>query len=140
MLYWIHDQRQKAKRGLEGAALYVIFPVYIPFMYMSFFSDVAVALLTLFMPIDYWGANSWPMAVSAALIYALQHFVLEGIAFTMMQYGCGYQAAYRAGLFAFVWGAFTFLDQLVVRRQGPTDEAYLVDMIWNVSLLGKPGL
>lgn len=121
--------------GIDGAALHVIFPVYIPFMYLSFISDILVGILILFIPLDYTTPNSWLMACAAGVIYGIQHIVLEGITFTMMQYGCGYQAAYKAGMSAFLFGLLTFLDQVIVRRYEGTTSSYLADMLWNALLL-----
>lgn len=135
MLFWIYQQRRQAQKGVDGAALYVIFPVYIPFMYLSFLSDILVGGLILFLPVDYSGKNNWIMAVCAGVVYALQHFVLEGIAFTMMQYGCGYRAAKKAALYASLFAVFTFFDQLIVRRYANTTSAYAADMFWNIVLL-----
>lgn len=134
MLFWIYQQKRRALKGVDGAALHVIFPVYIPFMYMSFLSDILVGALVLFMPVNYNGPNDWLMASVAGFIYGLQHFVLEGIAFTMMQYGCGFQAAYKAALFSFMFAVFTFLDQLVVRRYEATAYSYGADLFWNTTL------
>lgn len=135
MTFWIYQQRRNAQRGIDGAAMYVIFPIYIPFMIMSVISDLSVGVITFFYPITYDSPNPWPLAIAAAFVYGLQHFVLEGIAFTMMQYGCGYQAARKAAICSLIWSFMTFLDQLVVSRRGIVNtEAFAIDSVWNMTL------
>eukprot|EP01035_Chromulina_nebulosa_P017731 gene17731-23323_t len=135
MVFWIYKQNTNAKKGIEGAALYVIFPVYVPFMWLSVLSDLLVGFVTLLTPVNYDGSNGWGLSIAIALVYALQHVVLEGIAVTMMQYGCGYQAARKAAFYASIWALFTFLVQFIVHKQGHTWEGYIADTLWNLSLM-----
>lgn len=105
-------------------------------MAISVLSDILVGLITLFTTRYYESSYNWPVSVMFALVYALQHFVLEGIALTMMQYGCGYQTAARAATYASVWAILTFLDQLFVARQGLNTSAFIADLAWNITLFG----
>lgn len=134
MLRWIYQHRRNALLGMDGAAMYVIFPVYIPVMWMSVFCDVSIGLFTLFSPIDENG-DSYAVSSIAGLVYGLQHFVLEGIAFIMMQYGCGYEAGKKASILAGIWAIVTFLEQLFFYHSGPTTFSYSIDILWNVILL-----
>lgn len=86
----------------------VIFPIYVPFMLASAFSDVAVASLLVFSALNLSGSNTWPESIVLAISFSFQHFAIEGVAFLLMQYGCGYQAARRAGWLAFAWVLITF--------------------------------
>ena len=107
-----------------------------PFLWMSVLSDLSVGCIILFSPIDFNGPNPWNLAIAAAFVYAVQHFVLEGIPFTMMQYGCGYQAALKSSFLAFLWSIITFFVQLIIHKQGNlTFESYIFDLLWNILLI-----
>ena len=95
MIFFIRQQRMKAQDGMEGAAMYVIFPIYIPFMIVSALSDALVGVVIFILHPKILQPNPWGATIAISSVYAIQHFVLEGIAFIMMQYGCGFQAARR---------------------------------------------
>jgi hypothetical protein len=134
MLFWIYQQRKKASQGVEGASMYVIFPVYMPFMWISVLADLLLSCVLLFTShSNFHTGLSWGQSVALAFVYAFDHFVIEGIAFIMMQYGCGYQAASRSAVWALWWAVITFFAQLVVFKQGSdTTEAKLSQISWNV--------
>jgi len=92
-IIWIRRQRYYAETGIEGSVQYVIFPVYEPFIWCSAISDIFVGIAILFIRVDPGEENVLSSAIILGICYGLQHFVLEGIAFALMQYGCGYQAA-----------------------------------------------
>lgn len=135
MIFFIYLQRRKAQDGMEGAALYVIFPIYLPFMLVSVLSDALVGAVIFLLKVNLLHPNPWGSSVAIAAVYGIQHFVLEGIAFTMMQYGCGFQAARRSALWALGWALTTFCVQLLVNREGNTDAAYSASFLWNFTLV-----
>lgn len=95
-LYWIFRQRREASKGDSSAAKYAIFPTYIPVLVASAGADVYVGLLSLFVAIDTNTANAWEGTSLLALGIAFQAFVLDGLAISLMQYGCG-RAALKRG-------------------------------------------
>lgn len=112
--------------------MHVIFPIYLPFLWFSALSDSFVGLVILFCDISYRGTNPWPQAIAASTAFSLQHFVIEGTAFVLMQYGCGYQAVKQAAFWATGWALTSFLVQLMLYRDGATDLAFTANVIWNV--------
>lgn len=130
MLFWIYDQRRKALEGVDGAAMYVIFPIYTPFMWVSVLSDVFIGIVMLFLPYNLRETNTWGSAAGLALAYAFQHFVLEGIAFILMQYGCGFQAGRKAGVLAFCWAIVTFLIEFFYFRYGASTIPGAFNTLW----------
>ena len=136
MLFWIQQQRKRALNGVEGASMYVIFPVYIPFMWISVIADLLLSSVLLFashQAPNYRSGLPWGSAIALAFVYGFDHFVLEGIAFVMMQYGCGYKAAKRSAIWASWWGIVTFFAQLVnFKRGGDTPEGMISLISWNV--------
>jgi hypothetical protein len=135
-IIWIKKQQSNALLGIEGSAKYVIFPVYVPFMIGSAISDLLVAVVLLLLVKvkhnDYSFLNefSWATAIPLALAVATQHFVLEGIAFILMQYGCGYQAARRSMNWAFGWFVITFISQMISFKFGETKWGYIAETTW----------
>ena len=105
-LLWIRKQRYYAESGIEGSVQYVIFPVYEPFMWCSAISDMFVGLSLVFIRVVPGEKNMLTSSIILGICYGLQHFVLEGIAFALMQYGCGYQAAKYAARFINIQTSF----------------------------------
>lgn len=133
---WIRKQQQNALRGMEGAAKHVVFPIYLPIMWVSAISDAFLGLVIFFVKRSTDGATSWTNSVVTACALAVQHFVIEGIAIILMQYGCGMRAIRIASLAGGVVGVYTFLTVLFYYRSGSTSEAAVVlYFCWLIALL-----
>ncbi len=141
-LFLIRLNRRNALQGMEGAAMRVIFPIYLPLLLLSALSDTFVGLVVLFVPFktresNDWDAasNDWDAAIILATAYAIQHLVIEGSAFTLMQYGCGYQAFRNSIFWASGWALTTFLVKLAFYRQGAdNDVAFALNFCWDIIL------
>lgn len=134
-IFWIKKQQKNALLGIEGSAKYVIFPVYVPFMIFSAISDLIAAALLILIKVkhnnySWYSEYSWATSFPLALAVATQHFVLEGIAFILMQYGCGYQAARRSMNWAFGWFVITFVSQIISFKFGETKWSYISETTW----------
>jgi hypothetical protein len=104
-------------------------------MWASAFADYYTAIIIFFVKFDMFDQNMIYKSFLVALMLASQHFVIEGIAFLLMQYGCGSQgtryAAYRAG----GWGLLTFVVYLSVLRRGNKIGTGIVHLIWQIALI-----
>ena len=133
-LYWINTQKRSAENGIEGAARYVMFPLYMPFMWASASSDLLVGLIVLFISYDSYQSNSWPTTIAVSSMWCVQHWVIEGIACLLLQYGCGMQAVRKAIYSSSTWAVFTFLCYLFAIRQG--GHTYIIiTFVWHFSIL-----
>lgn len=72
-------------------------------MWASALSDFFYAGVFFFAPIDLYDSNPWSTAILHTLAWTFQEIVIEGVAFLLMQYGCGNEAAKRAGFYSFLW-------------------------------------
>ena len=133
-LYWITTQKRSAENGIEGAARYVMFPLYMPFMWASALSDLLVGLIVLFISYDTYEANSWPTTIAVSTMWCVQHWVIEGIACLLLQYGCGMQAVRKAIYSSSVWAFFTFLCYVFAAREGG-DLSIVVTFVWHFFIL-----
>jgi hypothetical protein len=84
----------------------VVFPAYVPFMWASASSDLFYAAVFFFTPISLYDSNPWGPAIIYSLALTFQEIVIEGVAILLMQYGCGNEAAKRAGLYSLLWVRF----------------------------------
>ena len=134
-IFWIKQQQYNALQGMTGAAMHVIFPIYLPFMWLSALSDSLIGIMLLFITVHYRGTNTWTSSIFAAAAFSFQHFVIEGIAFILMQYGCGLQAVKSAAIWASGWGLATFFVEFVLFRDGDTNASFIGSMFWNIILL-----
>jgi hypothetical protein len=128
----VRRNRLNALQGIEGASLRVIFPIYLPLLFLSALSDCFVGLVILFVHINLREANDWSSAFPLAAAYACQHFVIEGTAFVLMQYGCGYQAFRNSFVWSVGWSFTTFLVMISYYKQGANnDVAFILHFSWN---------
>lgn len=132
-LYWIRNQKRSAESGTEGAARYVMFPLYMPFMWASAISDLVVGLIVVFISYDAYQSNSWPTAIAVSSMWCVQHWVIEGIACLLLQYGCGMQAVRKAIYSSSVWAFFTFCCYIFAVRQGG-DISIVVTFVWHFAI------
>ena len=133
-LYWIRNQKKSAESGIEGAARYVMFPLYMPFMWASALSDLTVGLIVLFISYDSYQSNSWPTTIAVSTMWSVQHWVIEGIACLLLQYGCGMLAVRKAIIKSSLWAVFTFFCYMFATRQGG-DAAIVVTFLWHFMIL-----
>lgn len=133
-LYWINSQKRSAESSIDGTARYVMFPLYMPFMWASAVSDLMVGLIVLFISYDTYQSNSWPTTIAVSFMWSVQHFVIEGIACLLLQYGCGIQAVRKAVYGSAIWAVFTFLCYVFATRQGG-HVAIVITFVWHFVIL-----
>ena len=132
---WIRTQQQNALRGMEGAAKHVIFPIYLPIMWVSALSDAFRGLVIFFVKTNASGATSWENSIIIASAFGIQHFVIEGIAVILIQYGCGMRAIRVASIGGGAVGLFTFLTALFLYRDGgSTPASSIIYVCWLFTL------
>ena len=133
---WIRKQKQNALMGMEGAAKHVVFPIYLPIMWVSALSDAFVGLVIFFVKKSSTGSTIWPNAIITATALGIQHVVIEGIAVILMQYGCGMRAMRVAGMAGGSIGIATFLTVLFYYRNGTNTElSVMIYFCWMMCLL-----
>jgi hypothetical protein len=133
---WIRKQQQNALMGMEGAAKHVVFPIYLPIMWVSALSDAFVGLVIFFVKVSTDGTTIWPNAIITAAALGIQHVVIEGIAVVLMQYGCGMRAMRIAGAAGGAIGLITFFAVLFYYRLGESSSAsVIIYFCWMIGLL-----
>lgn len=133
---WIKKNEYEAQGedGQEEAAKSVIFPVFVRMLWFTIASNLLAGVITLLVPFDPSDANSALSSVLYALVVAARHAINEGIAFLLMQKGCGFHAATTAGSFAMLWGAVTFgLMYYIFQDLGLLTDA--LEISWNLVIL-----
>ena len=133
-IFWIHLQEHNARMGDSKAMKSVIFPIFVRMMWLSAFSNFTLALLMLLVPVDFTSTNSTAATVLYPLAFSLQHAVMEGIAFLLMQKGCGNFAAARAGRWTVMWCGITLVANLIGHARS-IRHAVVVQGLWSFSML-----
>lgn len=118
----IKSQEISARRGdlnnLEVKSH--IFPIFVTVLWVS----VAVGLLSsgvvMVVPLNVVGGNTVVTSLCYAAMKACQHAVIEGIAFLLMQKGCGQYAARTALWWTFSWSIFIFIFRFIIYWQQGT--------------------
>lgn len=141
-LVWVHFQRIRAALGDLNATKYVIFPIYIPYMWASAFSDFLMALLLAAgsmsgnVQVNIEDPNTIAASAGIGVIFGFQHFVIEGIAFILLQFGCGYQSRKTAAKWSFAWGCITAFVQFCQFRYGTNKfSSVFLNAVWNFALI-----
>ncbi len=108
---WIKSKEREAQaeHGKEDAAKSVIFPVFVNFLWLSIAVNIMAGLIVVLFPLDPINHNNTTTALLYSFMWSAQHVVIEGIAFLLMQKGCGKHASNRAATLALIWGTLTFL-------------------------------
>lgn len=110
---WINIQSHNARRGDNEAVKSVIFPIFTIMMWISAFTSLSVAIVILFIPVDLTERNRSDARYLYPAVFTLQHIVLEGVAFLLMQKGCGKYAAWNASKLMLVWGIITLIANII---------------------------
>lgn len=86
----------------------VIFPVFVKVMWLNSFVNiiVGVLLITIEDP-DTYDHPTLRSTIVYSIIWGMQHFLIEGVAFLLMQKGLGVNSALKAVKWGIVWGAIT---------------------------------
>lgn len=104
---WIYHQKRSAEKGDNVAVESVIFPLFINIMWVLAISDFFIGMLIILVPVNVH-ENVTKLALALyPLGYACQHAVLEGVAFLLLQKGCGYYGSRQAGQYTFIWSLIT---------------------------------
>lgn len=128
-------QRKSAaalRTSISDVSASMIFPAFELFLYLLVFVNMFTGLLILVT--DYHAEGEWTISnflFTAAV--TMQHMVCEGIAFMLIQKGCGVYAFKTAAYYAFIWGAVTYL--FLVYSLFRLDGSYEIFSIWNALLL-----
>jgi hypothetical protein len=131
---WINIQARNARNGDNDAVKSVIFPIFTIMMWVSAFTSISVALVILFVPVDLTSRNDSNARWLYPTVFTLQHIVLEGVAFLLMQKGCGKYAAWNASKLMAIWAAITLTANVI--GYSPGYKVSIVALLtWDASLL-----
>lgn len=135
ILYWIKRQQWYAMQGDQEAVKAVIFPLYVKVLWLNFFANMmfGVVIITMEPPSD----HSLPpgTAIIYGLTWGVQHFVIEGVAFLLMQKGLGNYAAKTAAEYAAAWALFTTLVEYTSFEAKRRANSIILDTVWQLLLL-----
>jgi hypothetical protein len=131
---WINIQARNARKGDNDAVKSVIFPIFTFMMWISAFTSISVALVILFVPVDLTSRNDSNARWLYPAVFTMQHIVLEGVAFLLMQKGCGKYAAWNAFKLMAVWAAITLAANVI--GYSPGFKVSIVALLtWDATIL-----
>lgn len=131
-VFWIKRKEWEAQQegGGDDAAKSVIFPVFVVVVWGNVLANIYAGFVVALVPLDPAGNNTFSYALLYASQTAFHHIVTEGIAFLLMQKGCGYNAGKEAGKLAFLWGLLTFIIMFFIYHEA-SDIAEAVNLVWD---------
>lgn len=108
---WINRQKRLAQEETDNdeAVKSVIFPVFVRLLWLSVTVNILSGILIILAPLRRAGHNNHLTSALFAAVWAMQHGVLEGVAFLLMQKGCGQHAAKRVRQLSVCWISFIFV-------------------------------
>jgi hypothetical protein len=128
-IIWIIKQKRMAFRGDNLAVESVIFPLFLNIMWLLALSDCYIGLLIIFLPLNLNEDISNTQFILYPIGYIIQHAILEGIAFLLLQKGCGYYGSMKAGQYTLLWSVFTTIAMYLRFAQIPL-VSNLVYLTW----------
>jgi len=109
-----------------------IFPVFVRVLWLSALIGLVSAGIVTAVPFNVVGGNSIITSVLFSSMKAVQHAVIEGIAFLLMQKGCGDRAASTALWLTLRWALFILVLRFFIYwKQGDVGDALelFMDMV-----------
>lgn len=137
VIYFIKAQERRALAGSDSAVKSVIFPVFVYVLWANvvFNAYVGIIALTLtFSPDQY---NNPASVWAFSLMWALQHALVEGVAFLLMRKGLGWNAARKVLRRSLLWGGFTLVTKLGLYYTFDSHSliSLLINLTWQFILL-----
>jgi hypothetical protein len=98
-----------AQTAALQAADRIIFPSLAVWLYAVGFANISSGIMSIFVLRSLEQANSLSASLAFGISYGLSHFALDGIAFLLIQNGCGSVSMARATYSALLWGTTTMI-------------------------------
>jgi hypothetical protein len=129
VIFWINTSEIQARKGgADGdrAAKSVIFPAFKQFLWLSLVVYLWEGLTEAIMSPDRMD-NGMGSAVYIASFNSIRHCVIDGVAFLLLQRGCGKNAARTALKYGLMWGSVIFVFGFsFLATAGNRSEAYSI--------------
>ena len=132
---WVKINERAAAKELSPHAVHsVMFPVYTQILWLNVICNAYIGVLLLFVPVSITGNSTDISLYLYPLSYSMQHFIIEGVAFMLMQKGCGVGSAKKAFRYSFLWGILTYV---LMQMWFSTDHATSIvfHVLWSVCML-----
>lgn len=104
---FIKSQEFKASKQ-DSEVVSNIFPIFVNVLWLSALASIVAGIVVCFVPFDPINGNNILSASLYAFMSSFQHAVIEGIAFLLMQKGCGQYAAITAFKWTGLWTCLVF--------------------------------
>lgn len=134
IIYFIKIQERYAQSGDDKAVQSVIFPVFVNTLWLNAMVNVYVGIVALAFNFNPFQNTDKAAIWAFAIMWALQHMVVEGVAVLLMQKGLGMNAAVRTFKIIFVWGLITLFVQWAVYNAQRVP-AFVLNVLWNAVLV-----
>lgn len=121
-------------RKAERAAENVLFPVYVKWLVVLAWANVASGVATLFIPLGVGKKVNYLAGFVFALTWGFNHFCLQGIAVLLSQRGVGKEASNRAVRWGLAFAAITSLLLWPVFTFEPSTITSALGITWEVVL------
>jgi hypothetical protein len=122
-IVFIKSQELKALQNEDVVSN--IFPVFVNVLWISALASILAGIIVCFVPFNPINGNTVESSMLYAFMSSFQHAVIEGIAFLLMQKGCGKYAAIIALRWTAVWSILILTMTFTIYRY----EGYIGDAI-----------
>ncbi len=135
LIYFVKIQEYYAKRTDSKAVRIVIFPIYSYILWANAIVNLYVGLIGLyytFQPFTNSGdrISAWAFAV----MWGVQHAVVEGVPIMLMQKGLGTYAVKQSLKQSLLWGIYTMFNTLAIYKTS-SNGSFAFSMVWQIILL-----
>ena len=113
----------------------VIFPIFVNVLWISALCSVYSGVVVSLVPLASGEPNTLTASVLYGFMWCFQHGVIEGIAFLLIQKGCGGHATESAGKLTLVWMTITFIMFVIIFKENGTLFGQIFELLYDFILL-----
>lgn len=135
IVFWIKRQEQLAKDGDNQAVKSVIFPVFVVVLWANAFINMYISIVFVYVPIPLHGGFTLTTAILFSFMCFLQHFLIEGVLFLLLEKGMGMYSARKCFRRALAWATFTFICRFLQYTAEDPMVGFVLYFIWNMIIL-----
>lgn len=128
---WLANQDEEDE-GVHST----IFPAFVNFLWLNAAINIYVGFIGLTFTFAGYSNTTYSSAWAFAIMWGLQHVLVEGISVMLMQKGLGMFAGMQALKYISGWGVVTVIMQLIrYAYPPPSSIGFAVDLAWQAMLL-----
>jgi hypothetical protein len=137
VIAFINQQAKKAQLAVveeSRIASNVIFPVFVNILWINAAVMFYIGMITIILPFGVYSYEKTWYGYFFAGMYAIEHCVIEGVAFLLMNKGLGYKSARKCVKRMIIWFVVTFICKTISFEEVDFNPvlSYVSNLVWEI--------